>query len=189
MARAPLRVVDLETLYESLLLSSAELASELQDLAVDATHKLLERAKALDARATLQDAWPRVWRWLQLNIRAEEAAGDKVELLPLPRPLEFSLRLKHMDFIAESFGDIKTELQLVHGALSGLDEKLQQSDKKLDRLQDQMKRRPTCRSGATANTSTDKTLGSEKKTKSSAQPPRLSSEMTTLQVNRLELPM
>lgn len=192
---------DLEMLCELLIAHGVELASEFKIYAVYVIQSLLSRySQAEGVRGTLLEAGPRLWRWLQQKLRESEAEVSKQERLPLVHPAEFPLRLQHMDFIADSFGDIKTQLQLMHAALDDLQQKGEQTDEKLRHLQGLRRLIPTCRcepqdrysrsqlSAAAPSLGQTPTCGSKVK-RSGGRPVGFLSGTSMLQVDRLEVPM
>ncbi|ETK93760.1 hypothetical protein L915_03098 [Phytophthora nicotianae] len=141
-ARSP--PVDLEMLSESLIFQSVELVFEFKGYAVGAAKRILSRYhQNEDVEEALLCAGSRLWRWLQQRLRLEQEITDKQLLLP--QPAVFPLRMQHTDYITERFDDVKTQLQLIHAAVDDLQTRGDQTDTKLSRLHEQLRRTPICR--------------------------------------------
>ncbi|KAG7391645.1 hypothetical protein PHYPSEUDO_004147 [Phytophthora pseudosyringae] len=190
---APSPPVDLEMLSEALIFQGVELASEFKDYAVDAAQSLRSRYSQVEGvQEALLDAGSRLWRWLQQKLRAEEADATKELLPPLPQPAVLPVRLQHMDYITECFDNVKTQLQLIYAAVDDLQTKGEQTHRKLDRLQKQLRRVPAWRcepQERCARCSLTTAASSDSNTKANGQSARISSETPMLHVERLEVPM
>ncbi|KAL4109907.1 hypothetical protein PRIC1_001602 [Phytophthora ramorum] len=154
------------------------------------------------------EAAPRVWRWLQQQLRKNEVPVAKEELPPFLQPVVFPLSLQHMDFIADSFAGTKTELQLIHGAVDEAKTELQrvrdivdelhkrekERDLKLDQLQRQVKTisaKPQEARNLSPGIAAEKTakIDSEMEAKSRDRGACASSDMSKLKLVRLEAPV
>ncbi|RLN73175.1 hypothetical protein BBJ28_00004421 [Nothophytophthora sp. Chile5] len=86
----------------------------------------------------------RMNHWLDSATRAAAESGLPCKHVAVPAPAAYPLPPQQMNFIADSFGDIKTELQLLHASMQNLKAVEQdgqhQTETRLRRLQEQLTR-------------------------------------------------
>ncbi|KAG6956446.1 hypothetical protein JG688_00011419 [Phytophthora aleatoria] len=85
--------------------------------AVAQPERTLTNAAQLALRRCIHTATCRLWSWFQPRHGVATTQSCQEELLPLAQPVVLPLSLLHMDFIADSFQDIKTQQQLMHAVL------------------------------------------------------------------------
>ncbi|KAG3103149.1 hypothetical protein PI125_g13943 [Phytophthora idaei] len=85
--------------------------------AVAQPERTLMNAAQLTLRRSIHTATCRLWSWFQPRHGVVTTQSCQEELLPLAQPAVLPLSLLHMDFIADSFQDIKTQQQLMHAVL------------------------------------------------------------------------
>ncbi|KAG7399508.1 hypothetical protein PHYBOEH_008743 [Phytophthora boehmeriae] len=137
--------VDLEMFSHSLVFHCLELAAELKVHVTNGFNTLVHHQMTRrDVESVVLPLTQRLTRHLRLWTRRSEADALKELLPPLPPPPPpptglASLQLQ-MERIWQTLEDLKTEMQLLHGAVDAQEE---QAKNTLHRLQEQLMRRPT----------------------------------------------
>ncbi|RLN73955.1 hypothetical protein BBJ28_00024273 [Nothophytophthora sp. Chile5] len=136
------QAAEFDRLNRSLVFLALELAAELKVRVFAASEcfmRLFDRVADV-----VVDCEQRVSHWLDSATCAAAESGLPCKHVAVPAPATHSLPPQQMNFIADSFGDIKTELQLLHASMQNLKAAEQdgqyQTETRLRRLQEQLTR-------------------------------------------------